>query len=59
MLDIVKKKLIKFVKTHHTGHAVKEKVPLKKETDSKLGQICWHGNLQDPVQPRLIAWLGS
>ena len=29
MLDIVKKKLVKFFKTHHTGHAVKEKVPLK------------------------------
>lgn len=31
MLDIVKKKLIKFVKTHHAGQTVKEKVPLKKK----------------------------
>lgn len=61
MLDIVEKKRIKFVKTHDTGQAVKEKVPLKKWNRHQAKEICWHGNFQDPVQLRLhsVHWLGS
>ena len=31
MLDIVEKKFIKFIKTHHAGQTVKKKVPLNKK----------------------------
>ena len=36
MLDIVEKKFIKFIKTHHAGQTVKKKVPLNKKKNTTL-----------------------
>ena len=36
MLDIVEKKFIKFIKTHHAGQTVKKKVSLNKKKNTTL-----------------------
>lgn len=46
MLDIVKEKLVKFLKSHHAGHVMEKKVPLKK----KLGLYNVH------LIRRRLAW---
>jgi len=39
MLDIVEKKFIKFIKTHHASKTVKKKVSLKKKNTTPFTQL--------------------